>query len=131
MRFEADAAPLTLWAMTSISAKASLHLQNFPLAKRRAEHCLSAWASLPPEHRSPSREAQSRIELAQAAAGLGSTDEAVEQGRLALSSPTVIASVLSGAGDLDRMLMARCSDVPQVRDFHDLYLQAARQATLA
>lgn len=129
MRFEADAAPLTLWAMSSISAKASLHLQDFPLAKRRAEHCLSAWASLPPEQRSPSREAQARIELAQAAAGLGSTDEAVEQGRLALSLPTVIASVLSGAGDLDRMLMARYPNIPQVRDFHDLYQQTARQAS--
>ena len=37
--------------------------------------------------------------------------------RSVLTSPTIIASVYSGAGDLDRMLMARHSDLPEVRAF--------------
>jgi hypothetical protein len=33
MRFEADGAPLTLWAMTSLSASVSIHMQGFVMGK--------------------------------------------------------------------------------------------------
>jgi hypothetical protein len=46
-----------------------------------------------------------------------------------LGSPVVIASVLRGGGELNRLLMARYPDLPEAGDFHDQYRQAARQAT--
>jgi tetratricopeptide (TPR) repeat protein len=110
-------------------ASAYLWLEDFEKAKVGAEEAVALHDAIPVEVRSPSRQAIARLDLGIALAGLGSPDEAVGQGRLALGSPRVVEAVLFKARCLNAALTARYPDLPEVRDFEEQYRQVARRAT--
>ncbi len=125
IRLTVDTGTLASYAMTAYPASAYIWLKDFERAKAHAEEAVSVHESAPAESCSPSREAIARIDLGIALAELGSADEAVGQGRLALASSRVVDSVLSRAGDLNSVLMARYPDLSDARDFSEQYRQMA------
>jgi tetratricopeptide (TPR) repeat protein len=127
-RFTVETGTLASYAITAYPASAYIWLKNFGKAKAAAEEAVAVHESAPAESRSPSREAIAHIDLAVALAELGSADEAVGQGRLALASSRVVDSVLSRAGDLSSVLTARYPDLPHALDFSEQYRQMVSAA---
>jgi hypothetical protein len=79
----------------------------------------------PGEH--PAGFALAHLRLALALAGLGQLDEAHGAGSMALGTPRPVRSVVVLASELDRALTRSFGDTPQVRDFHERYVTAARR----
>jgi hypothetical protein len=129
LRFEGDIGPsFALQALSTISASASIMLEDFERAKARAEEALAVPRVYPAAD--AYWETIARIDRGIALAALGSPDEAVAEGRRALASPRVVDSVLSRAGDLDSTLTARYPDLPEARHYHEQYRETAKTRAL-
>jgi transcriptional regulator with XRE-family HTH domain len=123
IRFRVD--DPTKHVVPGYAASAFIWLEDFGKAEATALEAVA----LHEASRSLSRAALARLDLGIALAGLGSPDGAVEQGRLALSSPRVVNSVLSRARDLKVALAARYPRLPEVLDFEEQYRQVAGHTT--
>jgi len=97
-------------------------------AERHARAVIAESSDPGGENYWPARVAISHIDLGLALAQRGQFDEAGHEAGQAFSSPVCHRSTMQRAGELDQML-ARRSEVPQVRDFHERYLQAAQAGT--
>lgn len=116
-----DTAVLADYALTAYPASSYIWLGDFEEARRHAEQAVAAHEAAPPASRSPSREAIARLDLGIAAARLGSPDEAIHQGRIALASPRVVESVRTRAADLDSVIAARYPHRADAHEFRDEY----------
>jgi len=130
MRNAIDTSVLASYAMTAYPASCYVWLGDYRQAEAYGRRALAAHESAPEGSRSPSREAIARIDLAIAVAALGAPDEGSALGWEALSSPRVVDSVRSRAGDLDAVLTAHYPDQDGSRGFHEQYraLAAPRRA---
>jgi len=126
MRFTVDTRVLADYALTGFPASSYIWLGDFEQAKRYAHQAVAAHQAVPAQSRSPSREAVARIDLGIALAELGSPDEAMGQGRLALTSPRVVGSVRSRAAELDRVLAVRYPRLAADQEFHEQYSELVR-----
>jgi tetratricopeptide (TPR) repeat protein/transcriptional regulator with XRE-family HTH domain len=123
-----ETATLAEYALTAYSASSYLWLADFEKARRQAEEAVAVHEAAPVQSRSPSREAIARIDLAIALAELGSPDEAVSQGLLALTSSRIVSSVLTRAADLDATIAGRYPGLPEAQQLHEQYREVS-QAT--
>jgi transcriptional regulator with XRE-family HTH domain len=105
--------------LPAYSASSYIWLGDFGRARRHAEEAVAVHEVTPVGSRSPVTEALARIDLAIALAELGSPDEAVGQGLLALASPRLVKPVLVRAGDLDATIASRYPGLPEARHLHE------------
>ncbi len=134
MRFTLDTGTLADYAMTAYAASSYIWLGDkekgdFDKARTHAQAAITAHETAAPSDRSPSREAIARLDLGIALAALDQPDEAATLGRQALTTPRLVDSVRSRAGDLDKVLAARHPDVAEVRDFLQQYAAISAPAT--
>jgi hypothetical protein len=120
--FSADAGRIASYAATS-----SIWLGQPQQATAYAEDALAHYAQVPPEQRSPTREAISRLDLGLALVGLNAPDGAAEEALRALNSERVTGSVLARAGDLDAAMQKRYPDYRGTEDFHERYMTLTEQ----
>jgi len=120
-RFAVDTGTLAEYALTAYPASSYLWLGDFHAAKRHAQEALLIHEQAPAASRSPSREAIAHLDFGIALAELGSPDEAIAQGRLALNSPRLVDSVRGRAGDLNAALMRHYPRWPETNAFNEQY----------
>jgi tetratricopeptide (TPR) repeat protein len=126
MRSAMDTRVLADFALTAYPASSYIWLRDFEQAKRHAQQAVATHEAAPAGSQSPSREAIARLDLGIAAAELGSADEAIHHGRIALASPRVVKSVLARAADFDAVIGVRYPHHADSRDFREQYRALTR-----
>lgn len=120
--FSADAGRITSYAATS-----SIWLGRPDDAVRYASNALDFYAGVDPAHRSPTREAISRLDLGLASVAMKRPDGAAEETLTALSSERITGAVLTRAGEVDAALRRRYPTLTATRDVHERYLSLTQR----
>ncbi len=121
MRFGTDTGVLAAYAMTSYPASCYVWLGDYCQAEAYGRQAVAVHEAAPEGSRAPTRDAIARIDLAIALTALGELDEGSALGRSALSSPRVVDSVRSRAGDLDAILATRYPGHADAASFREQY----------
>ncbi|MGH3810130.1 MAG: hypothetical protein ACRDRU_26615, partial [Pseudonocardiaceae bacterium] len=131
IRFTKDTGSHASYAMTAYPASAYLHLEDFDTARKHGEIALAALEPTPPGGRLSYAQAQTRLNLATALAGLGTPDDAVVLGSQVLTSTRMVLPLAARVRDLDRALMSRYPRLTCAREFHEQYRQVAQRSTVS